>query len=162
MKLIRGGIFAAVCLAFAFSGSARANPSMLKNFNFDHPVFLHAHPFAKRHAVIQVDQENPARWHLVLNNVQNLLNAFGDENIQIVVVGYGPGLKMLLANSPERKRIADMNQEGVEFDACHNTMEHMAHKLGHMPKLVPSADIVPGGLVRIMQLQHAGFAYIKP
>jgi uncharacterized protein len=162
MKLTRGGIFAAICLAFAFSGAARANPSMLKGFSFEHPIFLHAHPFAKRHVVVQVSQGDPARWHLVLNNVQNMLNAYGQEKVQIVVVAYGPGLKMILAKSPEAKRVAAMNQEGVEFDACHNTMLGMARKLGHMPKLLPEADIVPGGIVRIMQLQTAGFNYIKP
>ena len=41
-------------------------------------------------------------------------------------------------------------------------MEAMARKLGHMPKLEPTAMIVPGGLVRIMQLEKAGFDYIKP
>jgi hypothetical protein len=42
------------------------------------------------------------------------------------------------------------------------TSPEMAKKLGHMPELVPSAVIVPGGVVRIMQLEKAGFAYIRP
>ncbi|MBU2837690.1 hypothetical protein HF673_18910, partial [Acidithiobacillus thiooxidans] len=48
------------------------------------------------------------------------------------------------------------------FDACHNTMLQMAKKLGHLPKLVPSAVIVPAGIVRIMQLESHGFDYVKP
>ncbi|WP_439097810.1 DsrE family protein, partial [Acidithiobacillus thiooxidans] len=80
----------------------------------------------------------------------------------IVVVAFGPGLKMLVANSPVAKTIAAMNAEGVEFDACHNTMLAMAKKLGHLPKLVPSAVIVPAGIVRIMQLESHGFDYVKP
>ena len=162
MKSAFGLVFAVVCFVLASRGIARANPSMLNNFNFDHPTFEHPHAFATHHVVIQVSQGDPARWNLVLNNAQNLLEAFGDDKVQIVVVTYGPGLKMLFPNSPVAKRVAAMDQEGIEFDACHKTMEAMARKLGHMPKLEPTAMIVPGGLVRIMQLEKAGFDYIKP
>lgn len=152
----------AVALLVAGVASAQANPSMMKTFKFDQPTFIKDHPFAKAHVVIQVSQANPARWNLVLNNVQNMLNYMGEDRIQIVVVSYGPGLKMLLPKSRMGKRIASLSNEGVEFDACHNTMEHMAHKLGHMPKLVPDAVIVPAGVIRIVQLQSHGFTYIKP
>lgn len=162
MRAPRTGILAAICLAFAVCGAARANPSMLKTFSYEHPVFLHPHPFATRHVVVQVSQDDPARWHLALNNVANMLEAFGQDKVQIVVVAYGPGLKMILGNSSDAKRIADLDEEGVEFDACHNTMLGIERKTGHLPKLVPSADIVPGGVVRIMQLESAGFNYIKP
>lgn len=143
-------------------GTASANTSMLHNFKFAQPEFIHTLPFASHKLVVQVSQDNPARWHLVLNTSQNLLNFFGQQKIQIVVVAFGPGLKMLLAQSPVTKTIAAMNAEGVEFDACHNTMLAMAKKLGHLPKLVPSAVIVPAGIVRIMQLESHGFDYVKP
>ena len=143
-------------------GVAHANPSMLKNFNFSQPSFLQQHPFARAHVVIQVDQDKPQRWGLVLNNVQNMLDYMGPDKIQIVVVAFGPGLKMLLAHSPETKRIESIAAEGVEFDACHNTMEAMARKLGHMPALLPQPVIVPAGVIRIVQLEQHGFGYIKP
>lgn len=162
MKSRFGRVLATACLVVGIAGTAHANPSMLKNFDFDHPTFVHKHGFAKHHVVIQVSQGNPARWHLVLNNAQNVLDAFGSDEVQVVVVAYGPGLKMLLANSPDAEQISSMDEEGIEFDACHNTMEAMARKLGHMPKLVPEAVIVPGGIVRIMQLESHGFDYIKP
>ena len=60
-----------------------------------------------------------------------------------------------LARMPHRIRVSGL-------DACHNTMEGMAKKLGHLPELVPQAVIVPAGVVRIMQLEHAGFEYLKP
>ena len=131
-------------------------------FVFDHPTFVHELPFARREVVIQVSVNKPAYWNLVLNNAQNLLDFFGQENVRIVVVAFGPGLPMLLKNSPVAARIESQNSEGVEFDACHNTMKAMARKIGHMPVLVKQAVVVPAGVVRIMQLQHAGFAYIRP
>ena len=151
------GIFGFFC-----AGTASANTSMLKTFNFSQPVFKHQLPFATAHLVIQVSQGSPARWNLVLNNAQNALDAMGAQNVQIVVVAYGPGLNMLIKGSPDTQRIASMDAEGIEFDACHMTMEAMAKTLGHMPVLVPQAVIEPGGVVRIMQLEAHGFAYVKP
>lgn len=153
---------AAVLILGAALPTYAANPSMLKDFDFDKPTFIHDLPFAQYKLVLQVSEDNPERWALALNNAQNALDYFGQDKTRIVIVAYGPGLRMLLANSPMAKRIASLNDEGVEFDACHNTMEGMAKKLGHMPKLVPQAVIVPAGLVRIMQLEKAGFQYIKP
>lgn len=143
-------------------GTAFANVSMLHDFHFNQPEFLHAHPFAQRKLVMQVSQDSPGRWNLTLNTAQNILNYFGQEKVQIVVVAFGPGLKMELKNSPVAQKIAAMNAEGVEFDACHNTMEEMKKKIGHLPILVPSAVVVPAGIVRIMQLESHGFNYVKP
>ncbi len=161
-RILRHALLAAT-LAIGGTGLAQAaNPSMLKDFNFEQPTFIHNLHFAQYKLVMQVDGDNPATWNLALNNAQNVLDYFGQEKVRINIVAFGPGLKMFLKDSPVAKRIAAQNAEGVEFDACHNTMEAMAKKLGHMPELVPDAVIVPAGVVRIMQLEKAGFAYIKP
>ncbi|MEY2342487.1 hypothetical protein AB4090_10305 [Acidithiobacillus sp. IBUN Pt1247-S3] len=139
-----------------------ANVSMLNDFNFAKPTFIHDHPFAKYHVILQVSQDNPGRWNLTLNNTQNMLNYFGQEQVQIVVVAFGPGIKMYLPKSPVASRIAAINAEGVEFDVCHNSMEQFKKKTGHLPPLDPSVVIVPAGIVRIMQLESHGFNYVKP
>jgi len=142
---------------------AWANVSMLQDFDFNKPTFIHDHPFAKAKVVLQVSQADPARWDLTLNNAQNLLNYFGQEQVQIVVVAFGPGIKMYLPkNKAIADRIAAINAEGVEFDVCHNSMEQFKKKTGHLPPLDPSVVIVPAGIVRIMQLESHGFDYIKP
>ncbi|WP_083251348.1 DsrE family protein [Acidihalobacter yilgarnensis] len=146
----------------AFQPAQAENWSLFKNYNYDKPEFVHSLPFAKEHVVIQVSQADPKRWNLVLNNAANVLNYFGPDKVQVVVVAYGPGLKMLFKNSKMAARIQSLNAEGVEFDACHNTMLGFKKKLGHLPKLVDSAVVVPGGIVRIMQLEAHGFRYIKP
>ena len=139
-----------------------ANPSMMKDFSYASPRFIHPHAFAAERVVIQVSQGDPARWTLVLNNVSNMLDYMGQDRLQIVVVAYGPGLKMLFKDSPVAKRIASLDTAGVEFDACHNTMLGMAKAMGHMPVLVDQAVIVPAGVIRILQLEKHGFAYLKP
>ncbi|MEJ2480233.1 MAG: hypothetical protein P8Y78_08650 [Acidihalobacter sp.] len=121
-----------------------------------------SHPFAKHHYVIQVSENNPGLWTLAMNNAQNLLNYYGPSDVQVVIVAYGPGLKMLFKNSKVASRVQSEAMEGIEFDACHNTMKHMAKKLGHMPAINSSAKVVPAGVVRIGELEGKGFAYIKP
>lgn len=120
------------------------------------------HPFATHHYVIQVSQDDPALWNLAMNNAQNLENHYGPDKVEVVVVAYGPGLKMLLADSPAAARITAQTTSGIEFDACENTMKGMAKKSGHMPKMNPSVKVVPAGVVRIGELEEQGFSYIKP
>lgn len=153
---------AAITCLIALASPARAGTSMLQNFDFDKPTFAHPHDFGKRHVVLQVSQDDPQLWGLVLNNAQNLLTYFNPEAVQIVVVAYGPGLRMLFAESPVAKRLQSLDHEGVEFDACNNTLEAMTKALGHKPALAPESVLVPAGIVRIMQLQQHGFDYIKP
>ncbi len=139
-----------------------ANWSLYKHYRFDKLELAHPKPFAKEHLVMQITQADPKRWALVLNNVDNVTKYFGEDKVQVDVVAYGPGLKMLLANSPFAKRIDSLSAEGVEFDACHNTMLGFKRKTGHLPHLVASAVVVPGGIVRIMQLEQHGYDFIKP
>ena len=150
-----------VCLGGGVS-PAWAETSMLQSYKFETPEFLHPHPFAKAHVVLQVSEDNPQLWGLTLNNITNLMAYFGPDNVQIVMAAYGPGLKMLFADSPVAEHIKALDAQGVEFDACNVTITGMTKTLGHRPKLVDASAIVPGGIVRIMQLQQHGFDYIKP
>jgi len=138
------------------------NWSLYNHYNFNQPQFSQSLPFAKEHLVVQVDQGNPHRWGLALANVANVLNYFGSDKIQVVVVAYGPGLKLLFAHSPYAARVQSLTAQGVEFDACHQTMLGIKAHTGHLPKLLPSAVVVPGGVVRIMQLEQHGFDLLKP
>jgi intracellular sulfur oxidation DsrE/DsrF family protein len=159
LNKLRITLFATTLL---FSLGAGASQSLLEGYSYDHLKLVHALPFAKHHAVMQVSQDDPELWNLTLNNAANMLEYFGADKIQVVVVAYGPGLKMLVKNSPVAKRLQALDAEGVEFDACNNTLQAMTKKLGHTPELAPEAVLVPGGIVRIMQLEQHGYNYIKP
>ncbi len=52
-----------------------------------------------------------------------------------------------------------MADNGITFSACANTMKAMGRD---QPSLHSSAKVVPGGVVRIMELQEAGWTYIRP
>lgn len=153
----------AALVGLAGTVGARAdNPSLLDDFDYDKVMLIHPWPHAAHRLVIQVSDDRPELWNLALNNVEAVGAAMGKDNVQIVVVTYGPGLKMLLKDSVAAERITRIEAGGVEFDACWNTMQGMAKQSGHLPELLPTAVIVPAGVVRIMQLETHGYPYLRP
>src|SRR5262249_45264609 len=40
--------------------------------------------------VVQVNEDNPQLWNLMLNNIANLIGAMGKEHVDIKVIAYGP------------------------------------------------------------------------
>jgi intracellular sulfur oxidation DsrE/DsrF family protein len=105
---------------------------------------------------------SPGKQVLVLNNASNLLEAYPPGAVQVEIVAYGPGLRLLFAENGNAKRIDSLSQSGVRFSACGNTLKAMTKMLGYTPKLNPDAKLVPGGVVRIGDLVRQGYVYIKP
>ncbi len=127
---------------------------------------------AKPHRIaIQVDQNDPAVMNLALNNAQNVIAYYRDkdEDVDVEVVAYGPGLNMLRADtSPVKDRIAQIASteatfpSKIVFSACNNTLKGMERREGHAITIIPQARIVPSGVVRIMQLEELGWSYVRP
>ena len=80
---------------------------------------------AKNRALFQVTDNDPARWTLILNNMQNLREGVGGEPVEIELVAYGPGINMLKSDSSVKQRIAEALKSGVKVNACQNTMNGM-------------------------------------
>jgi len=122
----------------------------------------------KTHRVaIHVDENDPQRMNMALNNAHNINKYYEDkgEAVEIEIVAYGPGLHMLRADtSPVKERIEQMSlaQDNLAFSACGNTHSRMSEKAGKEVELMPEADMVPAGVVRLMELQEQGWTYIRP
>jgi intracellular sulfur oxidation DsrE/DsrF family protein len=112
--------------------------------------------------VIQVSTNDAQTQKIALNNAVNAQKDIGMDNISIEIVAYGPGLSIMTAKSPEAKRVSSLAQQGITFSACKNTMKKMAKKSGKMPVLAEGVGIVPAGVIRIMELQEQGYAYVRP
>ena len=113
--------------------------------------------------VFHVDQNDPKVMNITLNNVQNVRKYYESKGDKVVIeiVAYGPGLVMYVpGKSPVEKRIETMALEldDITFSACGNTKRKMEKKLGHQVKLMPEAQVVPSGVVRIVELQEQGYA----
>jgi uncharacterized protein len=118
---------------------------------------------------IQIDQNDPQVMNLVLNNANAVIEYYRDRNedVDIDIVAYGPGLHMLRADdSPVQdriKRLKDMVFPGkIQFSACNNTKQGMEKAEGHAISILPEASIVPSGVVHLMELQEQGWSYVRP
>jgi intracellular sulfur oxidation DsrE/DsrF family protein len=124
----------------------------------------------KAHRIaIQVDQNDPQVMNMALNNANNVIDYYRarNENVDVEIVTYGPGLHMLRADtSPVRdriKRLKDAAFSGtIQFSACNNTKQGMEKAEGQTIALLPEATVVPSGVVRLMELQEQGFSYVRP
>lgn len=119
------------------------------------------------HLVLQVNTSDPAAMNLALNNATNVAQYYKDvgENVKIEVVTFGPGLHMLRDDtSPVKARIEEMalSRPEVAFKACGNTQERMHKAENKDIPIVPQADVVKSGVVRVMELQEKGWSYVKP
>ena len=116
---------------------------------------------------IQVNQNDKAVMDLALNNAKNVVDYYKakGETVAIEIVTYGPGLHMLRADtSPVKERIAPMSLEhpNIAFIACGNTQANQSKAEGKPVTLISEAKVMPSGVVRLMELQKQGYAYIKP
>jgi intracellular sulfur oxidation DsrE/DsrF family protein len=117
--------------------------------------------------VFQVNDNDPARMNLVLNNVSNVNKYYLDkgEAAQIEVVAYGPGLNMLIdKTSPVKDRIKSISQsyDNVTFNACRNTYKAMLRKAGKNIQLLPQAKMVDAGVIHLIKREEEGWAYLRP
>ena len=113
---------------------------------------------AKNRALFQVTDNDPARWNMILNNMQNLREGVGGEPVEIELVAYGPGIHMLKGESSVKQRIAEALKSGIKVNACQNTMTGMKLTPADM---LPENGYVPSGVVEVMRKQQQGWAYIR-
>jgi uncharacterized protein len=123
----------------------------------------------KHRIVIQVDQNDPEIMNLALNNARNVIDAYRakNEDVNVEVVAYGPGLNMLRDDtSPVKDRIKELAEvsfpSNITFSACNNTKQGMEKREGHPITIIPQAHLVPAGVVRIMELEEQGYSYVRP
>ena len=120
------------------------------------------HSMAEHKVVFQISSADPVTQNLVLNNAVNLRKQLGADNVDVVVVAYGPGLSLLTKASKQAERVKSLAQEGITFDACSNTMHAVQKKTGKMPVLIEGVKVVPAGVSRIVELEEKGYSYIRP
>jgi uncharacterized protein len=147
------------------SGRLTANPAVKPSVSNANAALM-----TKPHRiVIQVDQNDPAVMNLALNNATNVIDYYRakQQDVQVDLVTYGPGLHMLRDDtSPVKDRIKQLKDSAfpstVQFSACTNTKENMEKKEGKPVSIVSDAVLVPSGVVHLMELQENGWSYVRP
>ena len=148
MRIVHGcfGVVAALVLAWSV-----AQASHLAEQPKRHKIFYH------------LDEPGVERAKAVLVNIENHVSVVGWKNIEAFeLVVHGPALRTFLAKDMDpdvRGKLETLLAGGLRFDACQNTM---ARQKIEVKDLIEGVTPVPSGVVREMELQEAGYAYIRP
>ena len=96
-----------------------------------------------------------------LNNIKNLYQEIGPQNLMVELVVHGAGLPLLLKKSTTfADELTDLKHiYGVHYTACSNTMKTL--KVTREDLISEVGDTVPA-IVRLMERQEQGWVYIKP
>jgi len=118
-----------------------------------------AEPKPKHKVVFELNAQAPSGWDQLFHNVDNVLKIFGGDGVQVEVVFFGKGLRMLLkTNSEYAARLKEAADKGVTLAACQNSMR--AAKIT-TEDLFPFAAQVDSGVAELVRKQEAGWSYIK-
>ena len=118
--------------------------------------------FAEHKFVLQISDMDPFKQTLVLNVANNILKAYGTDQVDVEIVAFGPGLRLLFEDNANAGRIDGLAQSGVRFFACQNTINNMSNTLGRPVKVNSHASSGKGGIVRIKELVDQGYMLAKP
>ena len=118
--------------------------------------------FAEHKFVLQISDMDPSKQTLVLNVANNILKAYGTDQVDIEIVAFSAGLRLLFEDNANAGRIDGLVQSGVRFFACQNTIDNMSGTLGRPVKINAHASSGKGGIVRIKELADKGYLLVKP
>ncbi len=117
----------------------------------------------KHKAFFHLNEGDPQKAIAVLVNIQNYVDVVGWENIEALeLVVHGPGLKPFVLKdlNPEvRGKLDTLLTGGLKVWACQITMRRQNIK---PEELTEGLSPIPSGVVRVMELQEKGYAYIRP
>ena len=112
--------------------------------------------------VLQISDPNPFKQTLVLNVANNIIKHYGSDKVEVEIVAFGPGLRLLLDGNSNTGRIQNLSDTGVRFSACANTVKAFSKALEGEPKLNGNAVMVDAGVIRIVDLVDQGYILVKP
>jgi len=115
----------------------------------------------KKKIVLQISDSSQEKQTLVLNVADNLVGVYGDK-LEMEIVAFGPGLRLLLADNINNNRVQGLAGKGVRFSACRNTYRKMSKLGGKKLELSGSATETSGGAARIVELIGQGYILVRP
>ena len=115
----------------------------------------------QRKVVFHLDADEEGRFALALENIKNLFKEVPPQSCQVSIVANAKAV-LLFRKDRVGKHTADMQElhkAGVRFKACRNAL---AKNKVATEDLFEIVEIVPAGILELIDLQAQGFAYIKP
>jgi len=134
-RLIRTGLTVLLCAFLLIPLSATASQSK---------VVLHLN--------------TPQKMTMLVNNVKSLREKLGP-TADIVVVINGPAVIRFSTLAQSREQLDELLTEKAEVMICSYAMNNRS--LGRVQLLEGTTYLENGGVVKLVELQHNGYAYIK-
>lgn len=120
-------------------------------------------PFAEVSVILQLSDSSSERQSAVLDVANNLIKHYGGpEYVDIEIVAFGPGIRLLFANNENSARISSLVDSGVKFIACMNTVNSLERLRGTKPELNEHAIPVQTGVAYILKRMDDGYRLIRP
>jgi len=113
-----------------------------------------------REVVLGVSSGDDETIQHVLSTANNVLKFYGPEKVHMRIVAYYHGIRTVLKSEREfAPRVDALQQYGVEFVACGNTMRT---KNIQPSELIEGVEIVSAGIAEIIERSAEGAVYIHP
>ncbi|WP_342709110.1 hypothetical protein AAFG13_30420 [Bradyrhizobium sp. B124] len=118
------------------------------------------------HVVLPINSDDPTTMRALISTALNLPKYYRERNepFEIEVVAYNAGVHMLRADTSPVKdllRVVRGLTPDIRFVVCEATKLGMERAEGHPLVLLDNVDLVPNGPGRIIELQEAGWSYIR-
>ena len=111
--------------------------------------------------VLHLDSEKERRLKLTLNNMKNLLNAVEGRPLTAAIVVNGPGVQQVTASMDMglSELVTALAAKGVDFFVCNNSLTNFSIE---KEMLHPAFKVTRAGILKLVELQRDGYAYVKP
>lgn len=103
--------------------------------------------------------DDPELHARVTGNIENLLDDETVETDDVALVSNGGGITLLTEDSPQREAIETLQERGVAFKQCSNTLTDIDID---EDDLIDGVELVSSGVGEIARLEAAGYVYITP
>lgn len=119
---------------------------------------------ADRKMVIQVNSKDPITQKMALNSAKNLKKLLGKDAVDVEIVVYGPGIKMLESTGRSADKVKSLMADyGVNVSVCNGALKAYAKRHGgNELDVISGVSTVKTGAIRILELQEQGYSYLRP
>jgi intracellular sulfur oxidation DsrE/DsrF family protein len=104
-------------------------------------------------------EDDPELHARVTGNIQNLLDDETVETDDVALVANGGGITLLTEDSPQRDAVESLQERGVAFKQCSNTLTGTDTA---EDDLIGGVELVSSGVGEIARLEAASYVYITP
>jgi len=110
--------------------------------------------------VIHVSHSGKRIYEAAINYARHIRKHYG-ENANIAIVANGPGIGFLNKKNSYVRKVKGLLDTGVKFSACNATIRKLKAEKKPIP-IVDGIEIVPAGIVKVLELQQQGYLYLHP